>query len=267
MTSTLVRHDLRTARDWAEIQERMLVPLYEVVYERLGVNRETRLLGLGCGSGLALLLAAARGARVVGTDTDEARLALARARLSPEPQWGAEPWSVQLLPGGPEKLPKSGGYNLVTAFDVLPDPGALATVAARADPDSPIVLAGWSTAEAHAATPPRHGERRTSTSTATPPVTQPAPWDGGDGTGLHRRARAAGLRVIDTGQVNCPFGYADVDSAVRGLLSTGRYGDPVQAAEESDVHRELTDTLHLHLREDGTIWLPNLFHYVIARAW
>ncbi|KIX78478.1 methyltransferase type 11, partial [Streptomyces sp. MBRL 10] len=55
-TATLV------ARDWAEIQERMLVPLYEAVYERLEVGPGDRLLDLGCGAGLALLLAAARGA-------------------------------------------------------------------------------------------------------------------------------------------------------------------------------------------------------------
>ncbi len=49
-TATLV------ARDWAEIQERMLVPLYEAVYDRLEVGPGDRLLGLDCGAGLALLL-------------------------------------------------------------------------------------------------------------------------------------------------------------------------------------------------------------------
>ena len=74
MTPTLVRHQSRTAsapsagttgraRDWAEIQERMLVPLVEAAYERLDVGPATRLLGLGCGSGLALLMAASRGRR------------------------------------------------------------------------------------------------------------------------------------------------------------------------------------------------------------
>ncbi|MBU3871054.1 class I SAM-dependent methyltransferase, partial [Streptomyces sp. 4503] len=69
-------------RDWAEIQERMLVPLYEAVYERLDIGAGTRLLGLGCGSGLALLMAATRGATVCGVDTDERRLDLARERLA-----------------------------------------------------------------------------------------------------------------------------------------------------------------------------------------
>lgn len=72
------------ARDWAEIQERMLVPLYEAVYERLEVGPGTRLLGLGCGSGLALLIATARGADVTGVDADQERVALARERLVPD---------------------------------------------------------------------------------------------------------------------------------------------------------------------------------------
>lgn len=81
MTPTLVRQHLphagpaprvdpcARARDWAEIQERMLVPLHEAVYERLEVGTGTRLLGLGCGSGLALLMAASRGAAVTGVDS------------------------------------------------------------------------------------------------------------------------------------------------------------------------------------------------------
>lgn len=79
MTPTLVPH--HPARDWAEIQERMLAPLYEAVYDRLGVGAGTRVLGLRCGSGLALLMAAARGARVADKDRDHARLELARERL------------------------------------------------------------------------------------------------------------------------------------------------------------------------------------------
>ncbi len=98
MTPTLVRQHLphagpatrvdlcARARDWSEIQERMFVPLYEAVYERLEVGTGTRLLGLGCGSGLALLMAASRGAAVTGVEASSPqRLGLARERLLPEP--------------------------------------------------------------------------------------------------------------------------------------------------------------------------------------
>lgn len=261
MTSTLAQHDLRTARDWAEIQERMLVPLYEAVYERLQVGPETHLLGLGCGSGLALLLAAARGGRVVGVDTDETKLALARARLAPEPQWGAKSWSVELLPGEPRQLPEGRRYNLVTAFDILPTPEALAAAADRAWCGSPVVLAGWGPAEQCAAAPAlRLADRLADESV------RGASWRPGGQAELDRIARSAGLQVTEAGQVTCPFGYADEESAIRGLLSTGLYGTAVEATDEAQVRKELAESLHEHIRQDGTIWMPNLFHYVIART-
>ncbi|SCG09266.1 hypothetical protein GA0115255_1251610 [Streptomyces sp. Ncost-T6T-2b] len=59
MTPTLVRNQLGAdasapadagtrARDWAEIQERMLAPLYEAVYDRMEIGAATRMLSLGC---------------------------------------------------------------------------------------------------------------------------------------------------------------------------------------------------------------------------
>ncbi|MFD0530020.1 hypothetical protein ACFQ1I_29875 [Kitasatospora arboriphila] len=68
------------ARDWAEIQERMLVPLYQAVYRRLEVGPATSLLGLGCRSGLALLLAAERGAQVAGLEAEAELRELAEGR-------------------------------------------------------------------------------------------------------------------------------------------------------------------------------------------
>ncbi len=54
------------ARNWADLQERTVLPVYEVVFERLKVGRGTRLLDVGCGAGLAAQLAAKRGAQVAG---------------------------------------------------------------------------------------------------------------------------------------------------------------------------------------------------------
>ncbi|WP_158791456.1 methyltransferase domain-containing protein, partial [Streptomyces sp. NRRL WC-3549] len=131
MTPTLVRHHRHTdasapadsgtrARDWAEIQERMLAPLYEAVFARLEVGAGTRMLSLGCGSGLALLIATARGARVTGVDADRERLALARERLGPGApvsgdRAGPEPAGARLV----EDLLSAAGdapFNLLTAF-------------------------------------------------------------------------------------------------------------------------------------------------------
>ncbi|XIE80373.1 class I SAM-dependent methyltransferase [Streptomyces sp. SBR177] len=241
MTPTLVRH--HPARDWAEIQERMLVPLYEAVYDRLGVGPGSRVLGLGCGSGLALLMAAARGARVAGADRDAARLALARERL-PE---------VPLTPSG---LPEGGPYDVVTAFHgpaaLGPDPAALTRSAERG---GAVVLAGWGPAE------------RCATSSVLRVAARLAGGrDPAEHGGLGTVLGAAGLRAAGAGRVSCPFGYADRESAVRGLLSTGEFDAALAAADPERVEKELLEALEPYARADGTVWMPNVFRYVVART-
>ncbi|MEU0810171.1 methyltransferase domain-containing protein [Streptomyces sp. NPDC005970] len=277
MASTLVRQHLpypphpapslaappRTrARDWAEIQERMLVPLYEAVYERLEVGAGTRLLGLGCGSGLALLLAATRGAAVCGVDPDEERLALARERLGD---------------GGLESVltaataTAASGFTVVTAFEPLSalgtDGGAdalaerLTAAAALAEPGSPVVLAGWGPPERCATSAVlRVGARLAD------PMCSPARWRPCGRDDLERLAQRAGLRPDGSGRVACPFGYADMDSAVRGLLSTGLFDSAERATDAVQVRKEITEALHPYRRQDGTVWMENVLRYLIARV-
>ncbi|WEH39437.1 SAM-dependent methyltransferase [Streptomyces sp. NBC_01218] len=287
MTPTLVRHhryadtpapvDTGTrARDWAEIQERMLSPLYEAVYERLDVGTGTRMLSLGCGSGLALLIAAARGARVTGVETDPDRLALARERLLPPgadgPAGRAGPYAAgpgvppRLVDGDPSAAPADGApYTLLTAFDPIggtagdsealtPELRSAVPLAARG---AAVVLTGWGPPErcataavlevAERLADPSGGARR------------PARRDD-----LEEVAARAGLRPDGSGRVSCPFGYADLESAVRGLLSTGLFDAAVRATDRDQVAGEIAEALRPHRRSDGTVWMPNVFRYLVC---
>lgn len=294
MTPTLVRHHRHhpntasapvavagaRARDWAEIQERMLVPLYEAAYERLEVGPATRLLGLGCGTGLALLIAASRGAHVTGIDPDPARVALARERLPADATRDGSGDSdtpderTRLYEGGSAQVcdAHAPAYNLVTAFEPLGcaagDSDALAAALESATPlaerGSEVVLAGWGPPERCATSSVlRVASRLTETLRAT---------NGGRGWRPARRddledvASRAGLKPDGSGRVACPFGYADMDSAVRGLLSTGLFDAAVRATDPSQVEKELTEALHPHVRRDGTVWMSNVFRYLIART-
>lgn len=255
------------ARDWAEIQERMLVPLYKTVYDRLEVGAGTRVLGLNCGSGLALLLASARGATVTGYDTDEQRLALARERLLPGPSRGAQTHSrgrPRLAAGGPHRV--GGGYDLVTAFEpaapaaeLLP---SLRAAAVAAGPDTAVVLAGWG--------PPERCSTarvlRVATRLAEPrgPGAREPRLSGRDD--LEDLARAAGLRPDGSGRVSCPFGYPDPAAAVRGLVSTGLFDAAVEATDREQVDKEISEALHPYRRPDGSVRMENIFRYVIARV-
>lgn len=281
MTPTLVRQHLphagpsprvdqsARARDWAEIQERMLVPLYEAVYERLEVGTGTRLLGLGCGSGLALLMAASRGAAVTGVDScSPERLALARERLLPQ-AWGTRARAdARIVQGPPGDLADTGapGYNLVTAFEpigcVAGDAegldGVLEAATPLAERGAAVVLVGWGPPERCATS----AVLRVATKWADP---LRAGWRAACRDDLEEVAQRAGLRPDGSGRVACPFGYGDVESAVRGMLSTGLFDAAIAAADQAQVDKELTEALHPHRREGGTVWMPNVFRYLIAR--
>ncbi|MGW7545563.1 SAM-dependent methyltransferase [Streptomyces sp. NPDC054770] len=261
------------ARDWSEIQERMLVPLYETVHERLEVGPATRLLGLRCGSGLALLMAAARGATVTGVDSAPERLALARERLLPDPAPSARARgrAARIVEGAPRDAadPEAPAYNLVTAFDPIGcragDAERLGDLLAEATPlaerGAAVVLAGWGPPERCATS----SVLRVAAKLADP-LRSAGRWRPACRDDLEEVAQRAGLRIDGSGRVSCPFGYADTDSAVRGLLSTGLFDAGIAAADEEQVGKELAEALHPHLRPDGTVWMPNVFRYLIARV-
>ncbi|MFF0159649.1 SAM-dependent methyltransferase [Streptomyces sp. NPDC005263] len=260
------------ARDWSEIQERMLVPLYEAVHERLDVGPRTRLLGLGCGSGLALLMAASRGATVTGVDgSSPERLALARERLLPEARGGRARGEVRLVAGTPEDAADAGSpaYNLVTAFEPIgclagDSEGLrelLASATPRAERGAPVVLAGWGPPERCATT----SVLRVATGLADG-LRGTAGWRPALRDDLEEVAHRAGLKPDGSGRVACPFGYADTASALRGLLSTGLFDAAISATDQAQVDKELTEALHPYQRRDGTVWMPNVFRYLIARV-
>ncbi|MER7984716.1 methyltransferase domain-containing protein [Streptomyces noursei] len=282
MSPTLVRHQLPNtgtgradgpaapagirARDWAEIQERMLVPLYEAAYDRLGIGPGTRLLGLGCGSGLALLLAAARGAQVSGVDADECRLELARERLTPD----GMPEVTRLVSGGlADAAPKDTAFTVITAFHPVGCGGAaeelteaLTSAAALAERGSAVVLGGWGPVERCAAA----GVLRVAERLADPAAGFGAGWRPAGRDDLEELAARAGLRPDGSGRVACPFGYADLASAVRGMLSTGLFEAALEVAGPRQVKKELAEALHPYQRADGTVWMANVFRYLIART-
>ncbi|MFH9817344.1 class I SAM-dependent methyltransferase [Streptomyces sp. NPDC017230] len=319
MTPTLVRqhssHSGATprvdpgarARDWSEIQERMLVPLYEAVYERLDVGGGTRMLGLGCGSGLALLMAASRGAAVTGVDSRfPERLTLARQRLlpgasgapvsSPDARGthprvdsvradgagrdgtqrdGVRPDGVRgdgarVVEGTPRDVaaPSAPVFDLVTAFEpvgyLAGDSEGLGELLAEATPlagrGAAVVLAGWGPPERCATT----SVLRVATKLADP-LRGAGSWRPALRDDLEEVAQRAGLRPDGSGRVACPFGYGDAGSAVRGLLSTGLFDAAIAATDQEQVDKELSEALHPHQRADGTVWMPNVFRYLIAR--
>ncbi|GEK02724.1 hypothetical protein TNCT1_50000 [Streptomyces sp. 1-11] len=260
----------------------MLVPLYEAVHERLDVGPATRLLGLRCGSGLALLMASSRGAAVTGVDSCRELLALARERLAPDAAPGTRA-RTRPDPGGGggtrlvEDLDLPGeaagarapAYTLMTVFEPIGClagdsewlGGLLADALPLAAHGGAVVLAGWGPPERCATS----SVLRVATKLADP-LRSPGSWRPARRDDLEEVAQRAGLRPDGSGRVACPFGYADVDSAVRGLLSTGLFDAAIAATDGKQVDKELAEALHPYRRADGTVWMPNVFRYLIARV-
>jgi hypothetical protein len=251
----------------------MLVPLYEAVYERLEVGPGTRLLSLGCGSGLALVMAASRGAALTGVESfSPARLTLARERLLPREGWRAQARAeIRLTDRLPTDRPgaRTPPYTLVTAFEPVgrvagdtDEPAALLAAAAPlARRGAPVVLVGWGPPERCATTAVLRVAATAADQDRGTVRLRPALRDD-----LEDVARRAGLRPDGSGRVACPFGYADMDSALKGLLSTGLLDAAVAATDRTRVEKETAEALHPYLRPDGTVWMPNVFRYLIART-
>ena len=95
------------AKDWADVQESVAVPLFEAVLQEASIHAEMSVLDIGCGSGIFCEMAFKRGAKVSGLDASEALLAIARERV----QRG------DFRTGEMEELPYADrSFDLVTGF-------------------------------------------------------------------------------------------------------------------------------------------------------
>jgi hypothetical protein len=86
-----------------------------------------------------------------------------------------------------------------------------------------------------------------------------------DGT-LDRLVDEALLRPLHNGEVECPFVYDDLDTALRALLSSGGATRAIEHAGEPAVREALLPALLPYVRRDGVVRMRNRFRYVVAGA-
>jgi len=188
------------ATDWAAIQEPTCRPVYQAVFERVGLKAGERYLDAGCGAGLAAQMAAARGVQVFGLDAAENLLAVARSRVL----------DGEFHLGELESLPfADGAFDLVTGWGDPAGMEAASLVAAL----RPLL-------------PP-------------PPPGAPGPFALSDEAALRAFALSAGLRPVEVLDVDAPWCYADLATALRGLGSSGvavRAMDQSGAQAVEDAH-------------------------------
>jgi len=240
-------------------------PLYAHVLDAADVGPGTSVLDLGCGTGEVAATAVARGARVVGVDSDATAVKIASASVGParfEVGDAHDLGPVDAL-GGP--------FAVVAAMQLLThvaNPLRVLREASRvAAPGGTVVASVWGREEecdvgllgqalARWLPQPRNPSGRRPSG---PPTLA-------DPERFRKLAWLAGLAVVGVDEVVCPFDYPDEAALLDPLLASMIGRTAVARAGEGAVRAAVREQLAGHRLTGGGYRLRNLFRVLVARA-
>jgi SAM-dependent methyltransferase len=246
------------AGDYAEIQEPTFLPLYEDVLRRPELAHAGSLLDVGCGPGLAAQTMAKKFGKVAGVDASAPFIEIARARV---PSGDFRVAEMETLPHADGSFDVVTGFN---AFQYAASPVQALREARRvARADGIIVIAVWGLPETCDAAghlkalgplmPP-------------PPPGAPGPFALSDEAKLKALATDAGLTPLAVVDVQCPWIYHDLETALRGLLSAGPVERAIRASSIDRVRDAVAEAIAPYGGSSGDYHMNNVFRYLIARV-
>lgn len=245
------------AKDWADVQESVAVPLFDAVLHETAVGKNTSVLDIGCGSGIFCEMAAKRGARVSGLDASDHLLDIARERVQ----------SGDFRTGEMEELPYDDhAFDLVTgfsSFQFAANPVNALREASRVSRSGTVVIAVFGKPEESEATA---YIKAMGSLLPPPPPGAPGPFALSADGALEALAVKAGLTPSSVKAVECPWNYPDEKTALRGLLSSGPAIRAIQEQGEDVVRDLILKVIAPFKTISGGYYLTNNFHYVIATA-
>ena len=246
------------AADWAAIQEPTCVPVYRATFDHVGLKGGATHADLGCGAGMAAQLAAERGAQVSGLDAAENLLAIARTRVP----------AGDFRVGELENLPfPNASFDLVTGFNsfqyAATPRAALAEAKRVARRGSQVVIMTWGQPE---------GMEAASLVVALKPWLPPAPPGApgpsalSDEKAVRSFAADADLEPMDLLDVDSPWQYADLTTALRGLRSSGVAAWAIERSGTEAVDEALAKALMPFQQPDGSYKIGATFRCLVAHA-
>jgi len=241
--------------DWANIQEPTGKPLWESMLEAAAVAGGKRFLDAGCGAGGASVIAAQRGSQIKGLDASGALISLAGERV---PEGDFRVGELEDLPYGNDAFDAIIAANSV---EYAEDPvAALQELRRVCAPGGRVVVAVWDT--------PEHCEERDIFKAVVETLPSPPPGEGpfalSEPGALESLIERAGLTVVSSDEVDCPFEYTDLEIAYRGQRSAGPLQGAIRAVGEEKIRTAIMNALEPHQTDEGRVRLENRFRYVTA---
>ncbi len=246
------------AADWANIQEGQCRAVYLAALDRVNIGPGTAYLDAGCGSGMAAQIAAERGVRVSGLDATANLIAIAKTRV---PDGDFHVGDLEDLPFPDQAFDVVTGFN---SFQYAGNAGAaLAEVKRVAKASARIVIMTWGVPDGMEAAallaalkpllPP-------------PPPGAPGPFALSDESVLRSFAANAGLSPAEVFDVDSPWQYPDLATAIRGLKSSGVSVKAMENSSEEAVDSAHTHALAAFRQSDGSYTIGANFTCLIAHA-
>lgn len=243
-------------KDWADLQERVILPAHRKVFERLAPEHGSLLLDAGCGSAGACLLAVAAGCRVHGLDASPPLLEIARERV---PEGDFRHGELLSLPWPDGTFDYVTGFN---SFQYATDPVAALAEARRVlKPGGKVGIVVWGRVEECDAV--AHMKALASLMPSAPG--SPGPLAGEQR--IAEMAAEAGFTVETDERVDCPWHYPDLSTALRALKSAGPIARIIDHAGERAVDAALADCLaDFQQPENGSYQFRNKFRALTGRS-
>ncbi len=246
----------KAPRGWAEIQEPMHKPLWEAMLNATEVNSVTRFLDVGGGGGGASVLAAERGAQVSGLDAAKGLIAFARERVS----------TGNFRVGDIESLPfEDDSFDVVFAANSVQYSEdriiALRELGRVCNPRGRIAVGLFGPPEKVAFSVIQKAVRD-----ALPePPPGAGPYELSAPGKLEGLFAEAGLNVLKSGEVDCPFNYPDFETYWRGNVAAGPLQSALRVVNEELLKVAAREAAEPFRLDNGVILIqPNIYRYVVA---
>lgn len=244
------------AADWALIQEPQCAAGYHAVFDKAPVGSQTRLLDAGCGAGMAMRLAADLGAEVAGIDASTGLLVVARGRL---PGSRLEHGDLEILPFEDESFDIVTGFN---SFQYAADPVTALQEARRVTrPGGKVFVMTWGE--------PGSMEATAFVAALKPLLPPPPPGAGGpfalsEPGKLEELAASAGLTPREVFDVDSPWTYPDLGTALKGLGSSGVAFKAAETSGQAALDAAHEAALAPFVQADGGYRIGATFRILMA---